>query len=163
MSHTSSLPVGVKRVRREDGARCPFSFLVDLACENDSSHFPLFSSLLRYNACVFNCSKFQISRCWLSSRNWEMCFSWLRTKEARSRRQFQINGICSYRNNTSFFDIFINFYVPPARTLGFSLQLTVAQCTLPSEIVRTVLVITIENHCWLWTTISRWKKEIVHF
>ena len=35
-----------------------FSFLVTLACENDSSHFPLFSSILRYNACVFNCSKF---------------------------------------------------------------------------------------------------------
>ena len=35
--------------------------------------------------------------------------------------------------------------------------------TLPSEIVRTVLVIAIENHCWLWTTISRWKKEIGAF
>ena len=31
--------------------------------------------------------------------------------------------------------------------------------TLPSEIVRTVLVIAIKNHCWLWTTIPWWKKK----
>ena len=36
-------------------------------------------------------------------------------------------------------------------------------CTLPSEIVRTVLVSAIKNHCWLWTTICRWKKEIGYF
>ena len=35
--------------------------------------------------------------------------------------------------------------------------------TLPSEIVRTVLVSAIKNHCWLWTTISRWKDKIGHF
>ena len=58
VSHTLSLPVGVNRVGSEDGVRCHFSFLVTLACENDSFHFPLFSLLLRYNACVFNCSKF---------------------------------------------------------------------------------------------------------
>ena len=58
VSHTLSLPVGVMRVGWEDGVRCHFSFLVTLACEDDSSRFPLFSSLLRYNACVFNCFKF---------------------------------------------------------------------------------------------------------
>ena len=36
-------------------------------------------------------------------------------------------------------------------------------CTLPSEIVRTVLVSAIKNHCWLQTTISRWKIEVGHF
>ena len=52
VSHTLSLPVRVKRVGREDGARCLFSFLVALACENDSSHFSLFSSLLRNKVCI---------------------------------------------------------------------------------------------------------------
>ena len=35
-------------------------------------------------------------------------------------------------------------------------------CTLASEIVRTVLMSAIKNHCWLWITISRWKK-IEHY
>ena len=29
--------------------------------------------------------------------------------------------------------------------------------------MRTVLVSVIKNYCWLWTTISWWKKEIGHF
>ena len=40
----------VKRVGRDDGARCFRSFLVVLACENDTSNFSWFSSLPPCNA-----------------------------------------------------------------------------------------------------------------
>ena len=92
--------IRVKLVGRGSGARWPCSFLVAFARENDSSHF---SSLLRCNACVFKC--LQISGCRLSNRNWELCFSRLHAKEARSRRQFQIYEIFSLSNNISFYDI----------------------------------------------------------
>ena len=42
--------IRVKQVGRDDGARCFCSFLVVLACENDTSNFSLFSSLPPRNA-----------------------------------------------------------------------------------------------------------------
>ena len=56
-------------------------------------HIASFSTLLRCNACVFNSSP--ISRCRISSRHQELCFSQLRVKQARSRRQSHIYEICS--------------------------------------------------------------------
>ena len=92
--------IRVKRVGRDDGARCFCSFLVVLACENDTSNLSLFCSLPPCNAI------FRFLRCLLWSRNWELYFSRLRAKEVGSRRQFRIYEICSWRKNTSFFNIF---------------------------------------------------------
>ena len=93
---STSCPWGASRERR--WRALPFFLLVTLARENDSSHFSLFSSLPLCNA-IF---RLHILRFQLSSRNWELYFSRLRAKEARSRRQFEMYEICYLRNNTFF-------------------------------------------------------------
>ena len=71
--------------------------------------FPLIllaSSLQCMRFQLFQVLDFRLSFIEAKLRN---VFSRLRAKEARRRRQFQIYRICSYGNNTSFFDILINF------------------------------------------------------
>ena len=59
------------------------------------------------------CSQFpaSISRCRLLSQGRELCFSRLRLKKARSRRQFQNDKIYNLRYYPSFLDIVKNIYL----------------------------------------------------
>ena len=52
-----------------------------------------------------------ISRCRLLSQNRELCFSRLRVKEARSRRQIQNDIIYNLRYYPSFSDFFENIHL----------------------------------------------------
>ena len=50
VTNAEAPPARVKREGRGGGMRCPCFFFVAVACENDSSHFSLFSSLPPCNA-----------------------------------------------------------------------------------------------------------------